>query len=153
MDQTSQPYRPPGVQNRRLLGRNIVSLPTSPSYQVHAPRTPTLRLPMPPSASNFFNQNHFNSTTSPVSSPHIPFQDPFQRDEPPHLQYQPVPVDSRLPYHMPDNQMYLPQGPPPLIPPRPHLPTCPSSCNQEYTSAISVSKTLPSVAHIPLLTG
>ena len=66
-----------------------------------------------------------------MSSPHIPLQDPFHRDPPPHMQYNPHAyyVDPRVPYNL---------RPPPPIPPR-HRPP---SRNQEQTSMMSASKVL-----------
>ena len=91
----------------------------------------------------------------PASSPPIPLQDPFRRDEPPHLQQydQQTYVDPRLFYSVPDNRAYANLGPPPPLPPRTRPLTHTLSPDQEHASMMSVSKTLPSVAHIPLLTG
>ena len=146
MDRNPRIYLPPGIRNsRQPNGRNIVSLPSSPNYQFHIPSTPTNptnhHVPMPPSASNFVNQNQFTNP-SPASSPHAPLEDPFRREPPPHLQYNPMSA-----YNMPENQRFVPPGPPP----RPS--TRPLRHNQEHIAAVSSSKTLPSVAHIPLLTG
>ena len=157
MNQNSRSSQPTGMGNNRPSnGQNIVSLPSSPSYHFHVPMTPTHRIPMPPSASNFLHQQRF-SAQSPALSPHIPLEDPFHRDEPPHLQYNAhTNVNSRQSYNMPDVRSYFQSGlgPPPPIPPRPVL-SRPQThpCQEPTASMVTVSKTLPSVAHIPLLTG
>jgi hypothetical protein len=109
---------------------------------------------MPPSASNFLNQNQF-LTQSTISSPHVPLQqqDLFHHDEPP-LLHQRAYVDPRFLFqtqNMPNNQSY--HGPPPPIPPCPSTIRSPFSSSHNQEHIMTSPKTLPSVAHIPLLIG